>query len=215
MKHSNVTIFMSLFIIYFIIKIIPYGNYILYPINIIVTFLHEFWHAFWAIITWWKVVSIQVNTDGSWLAITSGWIASIILMWWYIWSAIFWNTLLYYAMTGKEKIAEYITIFLGILMIFVSIFWFSNMKTFFILFFIWWGLIYISKKNKYDKIFLWFLWLACLFTIIDDFKVGPSSDLAKFSEIFVFIPQTVWMYIWLFIVVIITFINLKIILKKK
>ena len=214
MKKNNLHILISIFIIYVIIKFIPFWNYLLYPINLIVTFLHEFWHAFGALITWWKVLSIQINPDGSWLAVTSGGIRSVVLMWGYIGSAIFWNILLYYAIVWKDKTAKDITIFLWWLMILLWIIWFHNLTTTIILLVMGITLILISKKIKYDKIFLWFIWLASLFYIIEDFRVWPSSDLAKFSELWIIVPQFVWMYLWLFIVLYITYYNFRLIYKK-
>lgn len=218
---SKIWILLVLIFIYFILKYyIPVGHYIIYPINLLVTFLHEFWHSFWAIITWWAVKSVQINSDGSWFAITSwGW-RSIVLMWWYIWSAVFWNILLYIWLVSensniqKYKYAEKIIYFLSWLMIFTSIFWFNSIFSSIILILIALFLIFLAKKTDYDSLILQFLWVASILFILEDFSVWPSSDLWKFSEIFIIIPQTVWMYIWLLIVIIITWINLKFIFKK-
>jgi hypothetical protein len=58
---------------------------------------------------------------------------------------------------------------------------------------------------------LQFLGISSIIYIIEDFNVWPSSDLAKFST---FLPASVWMIIWLLIVLVITGYNLKLILKK-
>jgi len=79
-----------LVITYLLLKhIIPYGDKIVYPITLLVTFLHEFGHAFFAFITGWKVIWIQINSNGSGYTTTVWWIKSLVEMWWYIWSAIF------------------------------------------------------------------------------------------------------------------------------
>lgn len=203
-----------LIIIYLLLKyFIPYWNYIVYPITLLVTFLHEFWHSFFAIITWWEVDSIQINSDWSWYAVTSWWIRSIILMWWYIWSAIFWNLLLYIG-TKSDKYSELIIYLISGLMIFTSIFWFNSFLTSIILLLIALLLIFLAKKVQYDSLILQFLWITSLLYIIQDFNVWPSSDLSKFSEIFIVLPQVFWMYMWLIIVLIITWTNLRIIFKK-
>jgi len=50
--NKNIVILVILIVIYLLLKyIIPYGNYIIYPINLLVTFLHEFGHSFGALIT--------------------------------------------------------------------------------------------------------------------------------------------------------------------
>lgn len=71
-KQHNILLLAGLLSIYVLLQFIPYGQYILYPVNLIVTFLHEFGHSFFAYITGGHVQSIQVNTNGSGLAMTSG-----------------------------------------------------------------------------------------------------------------------------------------------
>jgi hypothetical protein len=214
-KNKNkLLVLMLLIIIYFLLKyLVPYGNYIIYPITLLVTFLHEFWHSFFALISWWDVKSIQINSDWSWFATTAGGWRSLVLMWWYIWSAIFWNILLY-IWFKKQKYSEKVIYFLAWLMIFTWIVWYNSILSSLILFIIAWVFIFLAKKSNYDSIILQFLWIATLLYIIEDFNIWPSSDLAKFSDIFIIIPQSVWMYLWLIIVIIITGLNLKYILKK-
>jgi hypothetical protein len=103
---------------------------------------------------------------------------------------------------------------LGGLMIFVAIFYFGSIASSILLILIGSGLIYIAKKLDYDSVILSFLGLASIFHIISDFRVGPSSDLAKFSDTFVIIPQVVWMYAWLLVVIALFGYNLKLMLKK-
>ena len=213
MKNKLLTLII-LIAIYFALKYyIPYGNYIIYPITLIVTFLHEFGHSFFAIITGWDVKNIQINSDWSGFAITAwGW-RSIILMGWYIWSAIFWNILLYIWLK-KEKYAEKIIYFLAWLMVFTAIFWFNSIFSSIMLLAIAWVFILLAKKSTFDSIILQFLWIATILYIIEDFNVWPSSDLAKFADIFIIVPQFIWMYLWLILVIVITGLNLKYIIKE-
>jgi hypothetical protein len=226
MEKKEVTeIFLILFIlsiIYLWLKhFIVYWEYIVYPITILVTFLHEFGHSFFAILTWWWVKNIQINPDGSWFATTYWWIRFLVLMWWYIGSAIFWNILLY-IWAKKEKLSSIVIILLAVIMLFVSVFFMNFSFSWFISSFILISLsiflIFTSfklKQDSFNRIFLMFIWLASIFYIIEDFNVWPSSDLKKFSEIFVFIPQFIWMFIWLIIVIFITWFNFKKIFFKK
>lgn len=49
---NKISILTILVIVYILLKhFIPYWNFLVYPINILVTFLHEFWHAFFTLIT--------------------------------------------------------------------------------------------------------------------------------------------------------------------
>jgi len=208
---NNVYILIFFTLLYFSSKyFIPFWNYIIYPFTLIVTFLHEFWHSFFAIITWWGVKWVQINWDGSGYTITYWWIRSLVLMGWYIGSAIFWNLLLYIGFK-KPKLAENIFYFLSFLMFFVAIFWFNSLFSSLILIIFSLVLFFLAKKTKYDALFLQLLWIFSILYIIQDFYVWPSSDLAKFSHI---LPTSLWMVIWLLIVLVMTWYNLKVIFKR-
>ena len=70
-------------------------------------------------------------------------------------------------------------------------------------------LILISRHSRFQREWLMFLGLAAIFYIIEDFRVGPSSDLYKYAEIFVVIPQVIWQYLWLLLVIWMTYIDFK------
>ena len=58
-----------------------------------------------------------------------------------------------------------------------------------------------------------FLGLASILHIIQDFNVGPRSDLEKYAEHMAFIPVAVWMYLWLGVAIFFTLINLRMIIR--
>jgi len=208
---KNIWLLFFFVVLYFLLKYyIPYWNKILYPITLIVTFLHEFWHSFFALITWGSVKSVEINSNWSWLATTAWWIRNIVIMWGYIGSAIFWNILIYIWFKNK-KLSEKIIYFLAWLMIFTWVFWFSWFISSIILFLLASLLIFIAKFTKYDSLILQFLWISSILYIIEDFNVWPSSDLSKFST---FLPSSIWMIIWLLIVIAITIFNFRLIFKK-
>ena len=209
---NNLSILVWIIVLYYVLKyLVPLGDYVIYPFTLVVTVLHEFWHAFFALITWWAVKWIHIETNGSWYAITAWWIRSLVLMWGYIGSAIFWNILLY-IWFKKPKIADTITYILALLFLFIAIFWFHDILTSLILFVFAISLYFIAKKTDYDSLLLQLIWVFSILYIIEDFNVGPSSDLSKFST---FLPTSVWMIIWLLIVLAITGYNLKLIFKNE
>jgi hypothetical protein len=211
---KNYIILIILIIIYFALKyFIPYGNYLVYPINLLVTFLHELWHSIFAILTWGQVKSVQVNLNGSGYAITAGWISSFILIGGYIWSAIFGNILLY-IWFKKKNLAQIFIYILSALLILTAIIWFNSIIWSLILFSLAWIILSLSKNKEYDALILQFLGITTLLYIIEDFNVWPSSDLEKFTEIFMIVPQFMWMIIWLVLVLWITAWNIKKMITK-
>ncbi len=189
------------------------GYKILYPIAQLVTFLHEFGHALGAIITGGSVDAIQINSDGSGFTRTIGGSRAIILMGGYLGSAILGN-ILFFIGAKRPQASNWTLKALAVIMAFTGIMWFNSLFTTILLGVFAFVLFYISN-SKLGREVLMFLGLACILYIIQDFNVGPSSDLQAYADIFVIIPVAIWMYIWLFIALFLTFMNLRIIFRGK
>ena len=190
------------------------GAKILYPIHLLVTFLHELGHALGAIITGGKVIEIEIDPDTSGRTTSAGGWYGIILMGGYIGSALLGN-ILFYIGARRQKFA---TATIGVLcaaMIFSGVFWYSDVFTlgFSIAFAV--GLFALSKFTNLEGEILMFLGLASILYIIQDFRVGPSSDLEAYAKHMIIFPKEVWMYIWLAIALLLCFWNLRLILKEK
>lgn len=214
MKNNTLVRIIIILLIYLGIKIFggDIGRMILKPINLFVTYLHEFGHALGAIITGGSVESLQVNEDGSGVTYTRGGSKSVILMGGYIGSAIFGNALFYIG-AKKPKIAQFTIYTLATTMAVSAVVWFTSIytTTFLLIFAL--ALFFMASKTRLDRDILMFLGIASIIYIVQDFNVGPSSDLQAYAEHLVIIPKTVWMYIWLAIVLILCFFNFKMILK--
>lgn len=209
MKHLLFLFISSL--LYLIVINLPVIGLIAQPINILCTFLHEFGHAFFAIITGGSVQSMAVNMDGSGVTYTMGGNAAILTMGGYVGSALFGNIMLRLADTHTAQ--PVLKVLSGVMFI-TSIIWFNNVVTTVALILFAFALWFLSNKHLSPYI-LSFLGIACIIYIIQDFNVGPTSDLQAYeSEVGIF-PAAIWMYIWLEIVIVMTSINLFGILKKR
>ena len=60
-----------------------------------------------------------------------------------------------------------------------------------------------------------FLGLASVLYIIQNFRIGPSSDLASFQREIGFLSAKIWMYVWLVISLAIVALNLKMLFNIK
>lgn len=203
-------------IIYFGIKYLGgyWGNLLLYPIQQLVTFLHEFGHALGTILTGGEVEALQINEDGSGFTKSRGGNRAIILMGGYIGSAILGN-LLFFISTKLPKFAPAVLYILAGLMVLSGLIWFNSLFTTSLLFIFSIGLFFVGFKSKHQKDVLMFLGLTTVLYIVEDFNVGPQSDLQQYAELFVFVPASAWMYIWLFIVLLICIVNIRFIFKEK
>jgi len=189
------------------------GRQILYPVILLVTYLHELGHAVGAWITGGSVENIIVNKDGSGLTRSVGGSHPIILMGGYIGSAIFGN-ILFLIGSRFNILVKPILLILAIAMMGTGLLIYSSVFTtgFLVLFSLF--LILVIWKTNWGREILMFLGLASILYIIQDFNVGPSSDLAKYAEIMKVLPADVWMYIWLFVALFLFFINLRFIFKE-
>ena len=215
MTNKTLIVILGTLMIYFGLTTFggQYGRTIMSPLILFVTFLHEFGHAFAALLTGGSVRELVINSNGSGYTNTAGGSKAIILMGGYIASAIFGNALFYIG-AKKPKIAPYTLLLVVVLMIVISLVWSNSLFTkFFLIVF---GLVLLGLgrfTNLYDAIIM-FLGLVSILYIIQDFNVGPTSDLNAYADLFVFIPSTVWMYVWLIIVVALFVWNIRFIMKK-
>ncbi|MBP7184082.1 MAG: M50 family metallopeptidase [Saprospiraceae bacterium] len=190
-----------------------WGQMILYPITRFVTFLHEFGHALAAMITGGKVNSLQINPDGSGLCVTSGGSQLITIMGGYLGSALFGN-ILFYLGAKHSKLSGLVLKIVSILMGISGIIWFSSFYSSAILIGFALLIYWISNQNLIREEVLMILGLASTIYIIQDFNVGPTSDLQAYSGLLFGISSTVWMYIWLVIVIFMFILNISLIFKR-
>ncbi len=189
------------------------GRQILTPIILLVTYLHELGHAVGSWVTGGDVVDITINKDGSGLTRTMGGSRAIILMGGYIGSAIFGNILFLIGARFK-KLVKPTLLLLAISMTGIGFFLYSSMFTTGFLAAFSLFLIFVIWKTTWGREILMFLGLASILYIIQDFNIGPSSDLTKYAEIMKVLPANVWMYIWLAIALLLTLSNLRFIFKS-
>jgi len=191
-----------------------WGWKLLYPIRLFVTFLHEFGHAAGALITGGAVEYITIETNSAGATSTFNGNRSVILMGGYIGSAIFGN-LLFYIGARRHKWVKTTLVLVIAAMLITGFIWFNSLFTTAVLCGFSALLFFVGFKTDYGREILMLLGLASIIYIIQDFNVGPSSDLAAMERELKYIPAKVWMYIWLGIVLAILALNMKMLFSKK
>ncbi len=190
------------------------GAVILYPVTLLVTFLHEFGHALGAILTGGSVQALQINSDGSGYTVTAGGWKAIILMGGYVGSAILGN-LLFYVAVKKPNSTVFALYLLASVMVLAAIVWFNSIYTTLFLIFASYILYFVGSRRFLHQEVLMFLGIASIIYIVQDFNIGPRSDLEEYARTMLIFSPDVWMYIWLAVVVFICFINIRWILKNE
>ena len=189
------------------------GWKILYPVRLFVTFLHEFGHAIGAVLTGGAVEDVQINADGSGFTRSRGGSIPITIMGGYLGSAIFGNILFYVGARGQRTVRPMLALVIAAMLV-TGFFWFNSIFTTAILVGFALFLAFIMAKTSFGSEVLMFLGLASVIYIIQDFNVGPTSDLKAYEEVMVFIPANVWMYIWLAIAIGLLLLNLRILFSS-
>lgn len=188
---------------------VPYGVYIVLPISLFVTFLHELGHGIFAIFTGGEVREVFIHANGSGYAATAGGIRLLILMGGYIGSALFGNLLLYIGICKPKISVITLYVIVGIMLV-TAFWWFSSIFTSILLILFSVLLFWMSKKSKASAAnWLVILGTASVVYILMDYNAGPSSDLARFTEILPFLQQAAWAIVWVILVAAITWTTLR------
>lgn len=197
-------------VVYLILRFIggSFGQLVLYPVTLLVTFLHDFGHALGALLSGGSVVGLNIAPDGSGYTTTRGGSAALILMGGYLGSAILGNILFYIGVRKKTLTDTTLKVLAG-LMAFSGIIWFESFVSTGLLFVFAVSLWLIAARTNWDQDVLMFLGLAAVLYIIQDFRVGPQSDLAKYEQVVGIFPAQVWTYIWLGAAAILFYLNLR------
>lgn len=191
-----------------------FGNLVLYPVTLLVAFLHEFGHALGALLTGGSVESMQISADGSGYTVSRGGSRGIILIGGYLGSAALGN-ILFRIGARHRSITQTTLVALACAMALAGIIWFESFQSTALLTVFGALLFFVARKTDWDQDVLMFLGLAAVLYIIQDFNVGPGSDLAMYEQTVGVFPSRVWMYIWLGLAAVLFYWNLRAVLGKK
>lgn len=100
-------------VIVFILWNVPALDFLVYPLRLFVTFIHEAGHSLAAIITGGEVRQFIVSPDGSGLAVTAGGNRSIVIASGYLGAALF-GSALFFSANRFPRLAQGLSVLLGI-----------------------------------------------------------------------------------------------------
>jgi hypothetical protein len=209
MKHLHYRV-LAILVVYGALRFFggSIGATLLYPVTLLVTFLHELGHALGALLTGGSVVGMQINPDGSGYTITRGGSQGVTLIGGYLGSAVLGNVLFRIG-ARHQALTHHTLLVLSGLMILSGVIWFQSLNSTALLFVFGLLLGFIALKTNWDQDVLMFLGLAAVLYIIQDFDTGPKSDLVMYEKVVGFFPYQVWMYLWLGLAGVLFLWNLK------
>ena len=207
---------LAMLLIYGLLKFFggSFGHFVLYPVTLMVTFLHEFGHALGALLTGGTVVGMQINADGSGYTLTRGGSHAVVLMGGYLGSAVLGNVLFHIGARYRAMTHHTLLVLAG-LMALAGIVWFESFSSTGILWAFALVLGFIALKTNWDQDLLMFLGLTTVLYIIQDFDVGPKSDLAMYEQVVGVFPSQIWMYLWLALAGLLFFWNLQQVFRRR
>jgi hypothetical protein len=191
-----------------------WGWRLFYPVRIFVTFLHEFGHAFGALITGGAVEYIRIDPNAGGVTSSLGGNRPVIIMGGYLGSALFGNLLFYIGAT-KPRLVKPVLSLVIFTMLVSGFIWYKSLFTTLVLCAFAAFLFFIEFKTKYGRDVLMFLGLASVIYILQDTTSGPSSDLLAFEREMGFFSNQTWMVIWFILALAILAWNVKMLLGIK
>jgi len=108
----------------------------------------------------------------------------------------------------KSLVKTFIAL-LSIIMVFTAVYWYNSLFTSALLIFFGISIYFIGLKTSWGREFLMFIGLISIIYIIQDFDIGPRSDLDAYAKELVLFSADIWKYIWLFIVILLFLMNLR------
>ena len=155
---------LAMLLIYGLLKFFggSFGHFVLYPVTLMVTFLHEFGHALGALLTGGTVVGMQINADGSGYTLTRGGSHAVVLMGGYLGSAVLGNVLFHIGARYRAMTHHTLLVLAG-LMALAGLVWFESFSSTGILWAFAFVLGFIALKTNWDQDVLMFLCLSFQF----------------------------------------------------
>lgn len=189
--------FFILFIVAIILKQLPLVSI---PFNWLESYFHEISHGLAAIFTGGKVLRIQLFANGAGLCTTQGGINFIISFFGYA-GATLWGWGIYKLASAHQRVAQFFSIFLLVLLVSSMLFWGKDILTWFILavlaviFLLTFKLQKINYLQRMMQLFGLLILLNSLSSptfLLDGRNLGDGAALASMT----FIPEIIWVVIW-------------------
>ena len=139
---------LAILLVYGILKFFggSFGHLVLYPVTLLVTFLHEFGHALGALLTGGTVEGLQINADGSGYTVTRGGSQAVVLMGGYLGSAILGNVLFRIGARHRTLTHHTLLVLAG-LMCLSGLLWFESFSSTILLDWLWFFIGLYSLEN--------------------------------------------------------------------
>jgi len=187
----------------------PYSDYLLYPLRLFVTFIHESGHAFAALISGGDVKSLQIHTDGSGVTMTSEpfWSIWLVLSGGYLGTTLFGASMLQVGRFSHVRNVGKTTLYLiaGYLAL-VTLLWGHNPFTLVAGIVLSAGLFALARFSppRVAEFLAAFLAVQCCLNALGDLRIllqitssgqGPDNDALFMSQHYL-LPPIFWALLW-------------------
>ena len=188
----------ALLLLAYIVSFVPILHW---PFKWMETFFHEISHGLAAILTGGKILSIQINWNGSGSCVTQGGIRFFVVFFGYA-GASLWGAFIFLLASKIRRDYAFVSGLIVVVFILICcVLWTANITTFFILCFLLlpFCLVYFAKKIWLEKIFMQFSGLYVLLNslksptyLFDGSDLGDGATLEKLTGL----PEIFWIIIW-------------------
>jgi MFS family permease len=102
------------------VSFVPFGRYVLYPFNLLTTFVHESFHALAGLVTGAGDIRLKINPDTSGLTTSRGGWRILVIPAGYVGTTLF--GAIFMLINSRRKTERFLFIFLGFFLVFMTLF---------------------------------------------------------------------------------------------
>jgi hypothetical protein len=205
-RRNALTVAVLAGVVVFILWNIPQLSFVLYPVRLFVTFIHEAGHSVMAALTGGRVIEFTVFDNGTGVATTAGGLRHLILPAGYLGTALFGAVLFF--LSNTLPFPRKLSLMIGTLMIIITLFLHASGIALIVGLLTGLALIFVGlRAGVYPNVLLLNVLaiLTGLNSVLDllylvqasGVAIGPvKNDAAAFADLTLGIPAAIWAMIW-------------------
>jgi len=199
-QHSSFFIKYRFWLIFICAAVVLEIPFVSIPLKWFESYFHEISHGLLAIISGGEIIRIQLFPNGAGLCTTRGGSNFLVSFFGYA-GAVIWGVLIYWLSTLHQKIAQLISLLIGLLLILTMVFWIRDPLSLFIVLVLL-AIVLLTFKLQNSRYFQMLLQLIGATVLLNSIKspwylldgrsLGDGAALAQIT----FIPEIFWIGIW-------------------
>jgi len=194
-------------VLLFVVVAVSFAPVLRWPFNWLETYFHELSHGLAALFTGGRIQYIELHFQGSGLCVTAGgWQVAIAFAGYF--GAVFWGVAIYKTVTATEaQVSRLLTAALLLTLLTTTVLWVRDINTLIIaaiLFMVFLGVfkyghgLLLKTMMQFSGLYVLTNAIRSPLALLDGKSIGDGANLA----ILTWVPEGVWIAVWIFISII-------------